>query len=673
MPTNVSAFTNDAGYLTSAVIPTNVSAFTNDAGYLTSYTETDPQFTAWTKDYNDLTNKPTLFSGNYNDLTNKPTIPTVPTNVSSFTNDAGYLSNYTETDPQFTAWTKDYNDLTNKPMLFSGNYNDLTNKPTIPTVPTNVSSFTNDAGYITSYTETDPQFTAWTKDYNDLTNKPTLFSGNYNDLTNKPTIPTVPTNVSSFTNDAGYLTSYTETDPQFAAWTKDYNDLTNKPTLFSGNYNDLTNKPTIPTVPTNVSSFTNDAGYLTSYTETDPQFAAWTKDYNDLTNKPTLFSGNYNDLTNKPAIPTVPTNVSNFINDAGYLTSYTETQTLADVAANSNAVNAQIKNLSDPTEAMDAVNKQTLDNAINMLIHKYDSIFNYQQRVIDTLRTKLYEYASTSGDTIASECNSFTWYGNTYTSSGNYSHTLINSAGFDSILTLHLTIIPGSFNTETQEVCDELLWHGTLRTSSNTYIYTYNNAEGCLSADTLHLTIKESSSVTDLHSACDSYTWINGMTYTESNNTATFTLTNSVGCDSIVSLNLTINHGTHNVESYSTSGSYTWHGQTYSSSGEYIYYYTNGYNCPSSDTLKLTIVVPVSIPVFNVSGTNCISTFCFQMVSITTSTPGATIYYTTDGSTPTTSSSVYSSSLTVGLNNHPCIKAIAVKDGVQSEVAVRQM
>jgi len=37
----------------------------------------------------------------------------------------------------------------------------------------------------------------------------------------------------------------------------------------TGNYNDLTNKPTIPTVPTNVSAFTNDAGYITSYTSTD--------------------------------------------------------------------------------------------------------------------------------------------------------------------------------------------------------------------------------------------------------------------------------------------------------------------------------------------------------------------------------------------------------------------
>ena len=45
-----------------------------------------------------------------------------------------------ETDPVFTAWSKDYNDLTNKPIFqdsintygFDGNYNNLTNKPSIP-------------------------------------------------------------------------------------------------------------------------------------------------------------------------------------------------------------------------------------------------------------------------------------------------------------------------------------------------------------------------------------------------------------------------------------------------------------------------------------------------------------------------------------------------------------
>ena len=68
--------------------------------------------------YNDLTGKPTLFSGAYNDLTGKPTLFSgaygdltgTPTNVSTFTNDSGYLTNVppqtfvslSDTPPNFT-------------------------------------------------------------------------------------------------------------------------------------------------------------------------------------------------------------------------------------------------------------------------------------------------------------------------------------------------------------------------------------------------------------------------------------------------------------------------------------------------------------------------------------------------------------------------------------------
>ena len=44
----------------------------------------------------------------------------------------------------------------------------------------------------------------------------------------------------------------------------------------------------------------------------------------------------------------------------------------------------------------------------------------------------------------------------------------------------------------------------------------------------------------DTQNACFSYTWIDGVTYTSSNNSATFSLTNAAGCDSIITLNLTI-------------------------------------------------------------------------------------------------------------------------------------
>jgi hypothetical protein len=40
----------------------------------------------------------------------------------------------------------------------------------------------------------------------------------------------------------------------------------------SGSYDDLSNKPTIPTVPTNVSAFTNDAGYLTEHQSLDDYY-----------------------------------------------------------------------------------------------------------------------------------------------------------------------------------------------------------------------------------------------------------------------------------------------------------------------------------------------------------------------------------------------------------------
>ena len=47
-------------------------------------------------------------------------------------------------------------------------------------------------------------------------------------------------------------------------------------------------------------------------------------------------------------------------------------------------------------------------------------------------------------------------------------------------------------------------------------------------------------SATDVVMACDSYTWIDGITYTSSNNTATDTLISTAGCDSVITLDLTI-------------------------------------------------------------------------------------------------------------------------------------
>lgn len=72
-----------------------------------------------------------------------------------------------------------------------------------------------------------------------------------------------------YTDDGTGNVTLAETDPVFVAsdaYSITSTDISNwnGKSDFSGDYDDLTNKPTIPTVPTNVSAFTNDAGYLTS-------------------------------------------------------------------------------------------------------------------------------------------------------------------------------------------------------------------------------------------------------------------------------------------------------------------------------------------------------------------------------------------------------------------------
>ncbi len=130
----------------------------------------------------------------------------------------------------------------------------------------------------------------------------------------------------------------------------------------------------------------------------------------------------------------------------------------------------------------------------------------------------------------------------TWTSSGSYNDTIPNAAACDSIITVNLTINSPSTGTDVQTACDSYTWiDGNTYTANNsTATHTLTNAVGCDSVVTLNLTINSSSTGTDVQTACDSYTWIDGNTYTASNNTATHTLTNAVGCDSVVTLDLTI-------------------------------------------------------------------------------------------------------------------------------------
>ena len=94
---------------------------------------------------------------------------------------------------------------------------------------------------------------------------------------------------------------------------------------------------------------------------------------------------------------------------------------------------------------------------------------------------------------------------------------------------------------------------------------------GCDSVVTLDLTINNSNTGIDPQEHCDTYTWIDGNTYTSSNNTATFTLTNVAGCDSVVTLDLTMKNSKKGVDTQEQCDTYTWIDSTYTQSGTYFY------------------------------------------------------------------------------------------------------
>lgn len=139
IPTSNSAFTNDMGYLTEhqplktingeVISGTGNIVIEGGGGSVTVDDHIDSASTNPVENrviYNALNGKAdkselatVATTGDYNDLVNKPTIPA-----------AQVQSDWNQTDTS----AKDF----------------IKNKPTIPTVPTNVSSFTNDAQYITS-------------------------------------------------------------------------------------------------------------------------------------------------------------------------------------------------------------------------------------------------------------------------------------------------------------------------------------------------------------------------------------------------------------------------------------------------------------------------------------------------------------------------------------------
>ncbi len=146
-----------------------------------------------------------------------------------------------------------------------------------------------------------------------------------------------------------------------------------------------------------------------------------------------------------------------------------------------------------------------------------------------------------------------------------------------------------------QTACDSYTWlDGVAYTQSNsTATHTLTNTAGCDSTVTLYLIINYSSTGDTTATSCDNFVWWN-TEYTNSTDSATRMLTNAFGCDSTVTLHLTVYYSKDTTISDTANGSYDWNGSNYTESGVYYWHGLTEEGCDSIVTLIL-VVNPVGI------------------------------------------------------------------------------
>lgn len=275
--------------------------------------------------------------------------------------------------------TKDYakiSDIPTKPEDIGA----LPDSTVIPTVPTKISAFENDAKYLTTFTETDPTVPDWAK----AKEKPTYTADEVGAL---PDSTEIPSKLSDLDEDASHRLV---TDTEKATW--------NAKSNFSGSYNDLTNKPTIPSIAGLASTtYVDDA--VKNKVDKDGNKVLSTNDYttaekNKLANiaagAEVNVNADWNATSGDAQILNKPTLVSAFTNDAGYLT---EHQSLAGLATES-YVNSQIAAIPTP-DVSGQINNHNIatdtHNDIRLLINGLTTRLNTLANSDDTTLDQMSE------------------------------------------------------------------------------------------------------------------------------------------------------------------------------------------------------------------------------------------------------------------------------------------
>jgi len=284
-------------------------------------------------------------------------------------------------------------------------------------------------------------------------------------------------------------------------------------------------------------------------------------------------------------------------------------------------------------------------------------------------------YEVTDDSTICQNALPFTWNGVTFTAAGTQTTTLQTVLGCDSVVTMTLNVNPNTTYEITEEVVENNLpyvLNGTEYTTTGTYTQLLENANGCDSTITLNLTVYMNVTGDAEQTICESqlpYTW-NEVEFTAAG-TASALLAGqgSHGEDSTVNMTLVVNpeyNVTDELAICDNELPYTWNGVVFTEAGTQITTLQTVAGCDSVVTMTLTVnptatgseeytICPADLP------------YTWNDTTFGTETTPATYNYTYNGHTVAGCDSVVTLTLTINANTEETIEVTVLENELPFE------
>ena len=219
-------------------------------------------------------------------------------------------------------------------------------------------------------------------------------------------------------------------------------------------------------------------------------------------------------------------------------------------------------------------------------IHGCDSVITLDLAVLDVLTTELNEEIC--------EGSAYNFGGVFVDTTGTYIDTLTSNIGCDSIVTLNLIVWPIYSDTVYDTICagDTYDFLGNILSAAGSYVDTLPTIHGCDSVITLELVVNPNVSFTYDDEVCEGTSYLFGGISLDSTGTYVDTLVSSLGCDSVVTLNLTV-HPIYSVtvdEQICDGSVFDFNGTPLTIAGTYLDTLTTIHGCDSAITLNLAVL-----------------------------------------------------------------------------------